>query len=62
MTQALLTQRLGTRFVTTMTSFVQHAYEKVMFPHSSSPYVVQGIVDLTQPSLWIAVASMYVSS
>ncbi|WFD02017.1 protein kinase C [Malassezia obtusa] len=41
-----------------MTSFVQHAYEKVMFPHSSSPYVVQGIVDLTQPSLWIAVASI----
>lgn len=43
-----------------MATFAQHAYEKLFTPHQASPYVVKGIVDLTQPSLWIAVASMYV--
>ncbi|WFD46412.1 protein kinase C [Malassezia furfur] len=41
-----------------MATFAQHAYEKLFTPHQASPYVVKGIVDLTQPSLWIAVASI----
>ncbi|WFC94247.1 protein kinase C [Malassezia brasiliensis] len=41
-----------------MTTFVQHAYEKLFTPYQASPYVVKDIVDLTQPSLWIAVVSI----
>ncbi|KAI3625627.1 hypothetical protein CBS9595_000988 [Malassezia furfur] len=43
-----------------MATFAQHAYEKLFTPHQASPYVVKGMVDLTQPSLWIAVASITV--
>lgn len=42
-----------------MARVVNEVYEKV-FGRPTGPYEIAGIVDFGQPTLWIAVASMYV--